>query len=371
MGGSVHDLIEQQASAAPNRPALLAPGRRALDYRGLADQIRRIAGMLGSAGVGRGDIVVVSLPNGPELAVAILGTASAATAAPLNPAATAFEVERLLDEVRAAAVIVVQGAALPLRHAAEKRGLPTLELVAGERAGELTIAAPVATAAQVTDGSDVAFLLHTSGTAARPKQVPLTHRNLVGAATRVVDSLRLGAKDRCLNVMPLIHAHGLIGGLLPSLRAGGSVVCTTSFDPREALVLAHEHGATWTTAAPAVYRALLEAEGPLPRFRFMRSASAPMPPELAAALEDRFDAPLIEVYGMTEAYQVAANPLPPGDRRPGTVGRATGTELAIVDEEGTFLCAGESGEIVLRGPGVFLGYRATEKVNDRAFLRGW
>ena len=72
-------------------------------------------------------------------------------------------------------------------------------------------------------------LLHTSGTAARPKQVPLTHGNLVGAATRVVDSVRLGAKDRCLNVMPLFHIHGLIGALLSTIFAGASIVCTPGF----------------------------------------------------------------------------------------------------------------------------------------------
>jgi acyl-CoA synthetase (AMP-forming)/AMP-acid ligase II len=370
-GQSLLDLVESRAAAAPENPALLAPGRPALDYRGLADQIRRVADALAGLGIGRGDVVAVSVPDGPELAVAILGAACAASAAPLHPAATSFEIEHLLDDLHPAAAIVVEDGDHPLRRAAAERGLPTLALNPGERAGEVAVSAPAAAERDGPHASDVAVILHTSGTTARPKQVPLTHEVLVGAAARVVDSLGLTPQDRCLEVMPLIHSHGLIGGLLSSLRAGGSVVCTTTFDPREALDLACETRATWTTASPAVYRSLLETGGPEPSFRLMRSASAPMAPDLAASLEDRFEAPLIEVYGLTEAYQVAANPLPPGERRFGTVGRPTGTEVAVVDAAGNFLGTGERGEIVLRGPGVFEGYRAPQAVNDLAFLRGW
>ena len=79
---------------------------------------------------------------------------------------------------------------------------------------------------------------------------------------------------------------------------------------------------------------------------------------------------MIEVYGMTEAYQIAANPLPPGERRFGSVGLATGTEISILGPDGVVLSEGE-GEILVRGPAVFKGYASPVNANDHAFIDGW
>jgi len=78
--------------------------------------------------------------------------------------------------------------------------------------------------------SDVALVLHTSGTTSRPKIVPLTHENLCASAANIAQSLALSPADRCLNIIPLFHIHGLVGALLPSLSAGASVVCATGYD---------------------------------------------------------------------------------------------------------------------------------------------
>jgi acyl-CoA synthetase (AMP-forming)/AMP-acid ligase II len=85
-----------------------------------------------------------------------------------------------------------------------------------------------------------------------------------------------------------------------------------------------------------------------------------------------FNAPLIESYGMTEAsHQMASNPLPPAVRKPGTVGRAAGPEVAIMDDAGNLLPAGATGEIVIRGPNVTRGYENNPKANAEAFTHGW
>ena len=92
-----------------------------------------------------------------------------------------------------------------------------------------------------------------------------------------------------------------------------------------------------------------------------------------AELEHTFSAPVIEAYGMTEAsHQMASNPLPPGVRKPGSVGVAAGPELAIMAEDGDrLLAAGEVGEIVIRGPNVMRGYANNPEANARAFTKGW
>ena len=91
-----------------------------------------------------------------------------------------------------------------------------------------------------------------------------------------------------------------------------------------------------------------------------------------AALESAFDVPVIEAYGMTEAaHQIAINPLPPGRRKPGSVGLATGPEVAIMDPVGRLLPAGRTGEIVIRGTTVTRGYEDNPEANHSAFIEGW
>jgi acyl-CoA synthetase (AMP-forming)/AMP-acid ligase II len=135
---------------------------------------------------------------------------------------------------------------------------------------------------------------------------------------------------------------------------------------------------TWYTAVPTMHQAILsratqnkEVIQRVP-LRFIRSSSSSLPPQVLAELEATFHAPVIEAYGMTEAaHQMACNPLPPGQRKPGTVGIAAGPEVAIMNAEGQMMGVGESGEIVIRGPNVTPGYENNEKANAEAFTHGW
>jgi thioesterase domain-containing protein len=106
--------------------------------------------------------------------------------------------------------------------------------------------------------------------------------------------------------------------------------------------------------------------------RLIRSSSASLAPATLAGLEAAFGAPVIEAYGMTEAaHQMASNPLPPASRKPGSVGRATGIEIAILGAGGAPLTAGETGEVGIRGATVFDGYEANLDANARSFVDGW
>ena len=167
-------------------------------------------------------------------------------------------------------------------------------------------------------------MLFRSGTTARPKLVPLTQANLAASARHIAASLTLTAADRCLNVMPLFHVHGLIAALLSSLAAGGSVICTPGFLAPEFFPWIDAFSPTWYTAVPTIHQGVL-ARAPEHRdiiarrpLRFLRSSSAPLPPTVMLELEAVFNAPVIEAYGMTEAtHQMASNPLPPATRKPG------------------------------------------------------
>ena len=178
--------------------------------------------------------------------------------------------------------------------------------------------------------------------------------------------------------MPLFHIHGLIAGILAPLSQGGEVHCTSGFNALKFFSQMSEVSPTWYTAVPTMHQAILSraannqeviARVPL---RFIRSSSSSLPPQVLAELETTFKAPVIEAYGMTEAaHQMACNPLPPGIRKPGTVGIAAGPEIAIMNTEGDLLPMGSTGEIVIRGDNVTLGYENNDKANQEAFTNGW
>jgi len=181
-----------------------------------------------------------------------------------------------------------------------------------------------------------------------------------------------------LNVMPLFHIHGLVGALLSSMMAGASVVCTPGFDQWKFFEWLDEFQPTWYTAVPTMHQAIL-AHAPKQReiiarrhLRFIRSCSAPLPIRVMGEMEEAFSTPVIEAYGMTEAaHQVTSNPLPPSPRKTGSVGVASGSEVAIINDAGNILQAGEVGEVVIRGTNVTNGYENNPEANQNALVNGW
>jgi acyl-CoA synthetase (AMP-forming)/AMP-acid ligase II len=255
-----------------------------------------------------------------------------------------------------------------------------LELVPGEHAGSFTLeGGSAAQAAQpgAAEAGDIALVLHTSGTTARPKIVPLSQANICASARHIGATLALSPADACLNIMPLFHIHGLIAAVLSSLGAGGAVICTPGFDALRFFRLLDEERPSWYTAVPTMHQTILTRADrnaeiiARAKLRFIRSSSASLPGPVMEQLEAVFGCPLVESYGMTEAsHQMASNPLA-GPRKPGSVGQAAGPEVAIMDDDGTILPQGEIGEVVIRGPNVTAGYEANPEANAKAFTHGW
>ncbi len=376
-------LLEEKKKSIPDQVAILAPAKAPLTYDRLFTQVQETAAVLNDLGIGRGDRVALVLPNGPAMAVSFLAVASCATCAPLNPNYQAAEFEYYLTDLAARALIIAAGMPSPARAVARKLDIPVIELQpAGDTAGTFTLDGdPVgsARAGGFAGRDDVALVLHTSGTTSRPKIVPLTHGNILASAGHIRQSLQLTEEDRCLNVMVLFHIHGLMAALMASLAAGASVVCTPGFlAPRFYEWLA-EFRPTWYTAVPTIHQAVLARAADNQQIlaganlRFVRSSSASLPPSVMADLESTFGVPVIEAYGMTEAaHQMTSNPLPPLDRKPGTVGRAAGPDVAIMSEtDDSLLPVGARGEIVIRGPNVTAGYANNPEANAASFAGGW
>ena len=373
MGGTLRQLLAAHPAQAT---AIGAPSRGWLSYGALRAQSDAIRHQLRAAGVGSRDRVAIVLPNGATMATAFVTVAMSATTAPLNPSYREDEYAFYLEDLKAKAIIVEEGDDGPALAVARRFGLTVLRLQAdAEVAGlfALTAEGEVEAAEDGAPGpEDVALILHTSGTTSRPKIVPLLQSNIAASARHIAQSLALAPQDRCLNVMPLFHIHGLLAAVSASLVAGGSVFCAPGFNALGFFAQMKEARPSWYTAVPTMHQTILSraprnadviADVPL---RFLCSSSASLPAQVMAHLRETFGAPVIEAYGMTEAaHQMCCNPL--DLQKPGSVGQAAGPEVAIAHETENRLIDG-IGEVVISGPNVTPGYEANPEANDRGFF---
>ena len=388
---TVRSLLETGLAEAN---AIGAPGRPSLTYSGLREHVDRTVATLNAMGIGRGERVAIVLPNGPEMASAFVSIASGATTAPLNPGYKRKEYDFYLEDLGAKALVVEAESESEAIDSARALGIGIIELRVpdGAPAGVFDLVAQNgsegvaersdedtdATTSGAAQADEVALVLHTSGTTSRPKIVPLLHRNVCASAKNIRTTLSLVPEDRCLNVMPLFHIHGLMAPVLSSLSTGAEVVCTPGFNALKFFSWLDASAPTWYSAVPTMHQTILARSSRNPesvaraRLRFIRSSSSSLPPQVLHELESTFGVPVVEAYAMTEAsHQMTCNQLPPGQRKAGTVGIASGPEVAVMNDAGDLLAAGAIGEIVIRGPNVTLGYENNPEANATAFTNGW
>lgn len=378
---SVENLLKAQAESQPNKSFLFSRNCESLTYAQAYEHCQKAADVLYSLGIRANDRVAMIMPTTPETKLAFLALTMVATCAPMNPSYRHSEFDFFFTDLNVKALFTFAGFDTVARQVAMEKQIPIIEITPDitrptgmfnfvgidwtEQRGEY---------AQL---EDVAMVLHTSGTTSRPKIVPLTHRNIYLAGWNTTQTLELTAQDRTLNVLPLFHVHGLIGVLFTTLVHGGTIICTNGFEADAFFEYLRDTYPTWFTAGPTVHQAILERSHLYPdaiknhTLKFIRSASASLSPTVLNAIESTFRVPLIESYGLSEASHILSNPMPPRARKIGSVGIPAGTEVAIMDENGNILPAGQTGEIVARGPNVTKGYADNPEANASAFKNGW
>jgi acyl-CoA synthetase (AMP-forming)/AMP-acid ligase II len=349
-----------------------------ISYGALAGEIERLSQRLSASGLQPGECVALFMGNGSGfLTVFFALIRCRLSVAPFNPAYRSDELRSALADCQARAMITDSDNSVA-KTAASAANVPIWKM-ALDAAGRVAVAG-VPRKGRGSDvppnPSDVAVLMHTSGSTGHPKVVPLTHANVLSSALHIAAHYRLTPVERCMLVMPLFHGHGLIGGALSTLVSGGTLIIPQRFSASTFWNTFLQHRATWYTAVPTIHQVLLmRADGdnaPTGCATFIRSCSAPLAPAVLNNIEKRFGAPVIEAYGMTEAsHQVASNPLPPRLHKPGSVGIGTGVEIAIIDGAGKSLSPNISGEIAIRGPNVMKGYLNNPDANAESFVNGW
>jgi long-chain acyl-CoA synthetase len=321
-----------------------------------------------------GDRVGLWLKNRPEFIPSLFGILRAgAVVVPINNFLKPDEVNYILSD--AGIDVVVTDAELATHHRALEAARPHLRLFQVEELAELQSAADPHTSGSAEPAeSDLAVIIYTSGTTGRPKGAMLSHANLlhnVESCRRVLQTIQT---DRFAVLLPLFHSYMLTVGLLLPLLVGGSVVLVKSLHPvRNVLQEILQRQATVLPAIPQFYRSMVNASIPVPLpLRLCISGAAPLPAQVLTEFEAKFQIPLVEGYGLSEASPVVTkNPLD-GTHKPGSIGLPIpDVQVSIQDDSGRELGPNEIGEVCVRGGNVMLGYWKLPDETAKTIRNGW
>jgi oxalate---CoA ligase len=360
----IAEWIDQAAARQGGAPYLEeATGTGTLTYAGLRDSTAVWADGLDRAGVPPGARVAVRLPDPLSYATALVSILGAGrVVVPLDPAAPPAELSRVLAAARPEVAVGDSGDGLPpglavLRPPDRSFG-PN-----GPGSSPATSRAAILVGASRGSGSGGIYLC-TSGTTGAPKGIMLREDQLCHVAAGVADHHRLFPADRGYCCLPLFHVNAEVVGLLATLAAGACLVVDRKFSRHRFWELIEQQRITWINAVPAIIAVLAMDPPAVPaagRVRFVRSASAPLPPSVLRRFEEASGLPVVETYGMTEAASmITANPLD-GPRKPGSAGLPAGTEVRLVRLAGGRYVpcpALEVGRVQIRGRGVITEYAA-------------
>jgi acyl-CoA synthetase (AMP-forming)/AMP-acid ligase II len=350
---------------------------------------RRLAAYLQYRGVTAGDVVTLIVPNWREffvihLAVGLLG----GVVNPLLPKVGVPEMRHILGTAGSRFIFAAaeHRGTSPAANAAEaaaglddilglisvRGGTPSLEgilIEAWEEQYPLQVPS-----VDATDWDTVTF---TSGTEALPKGVVHSHQStMFGLRAYIDDVLALSGDDVVFMPSPICHASGLQWGLRTALHAGVPIILQDRWDPRLALELIDRHHCTYTLAATPFIVDLIAARSARGHggesLRYVASGGAPIPRNLVRETREAFGAELMAVFGASETYITTATSPGMPDHCLATDGRALpGVQVDIVDGNGRLVPPGVEGEIVTRGPQLFVGYLGDPELTTRTFRGEW
>ena len=347
--------------------ACIADERQELDNAGFARKVTAVAAVFAAAGLGRGGVLAIMLPNRVELITSMFAAwRLGAAVTPVNPALTAQEARYQIDDAGAALVVADDAAAALLRDGPYR--IIGLDEVTAP-------VSPPAPPALVDDPGALALLIYTSGTTGLPKGVMLDHANISATAELIIGWFEMTAETRCLLVLPLFHVNGIMVSVVSPLLAGGSTFIAERFHAASFWATIEQVRPTFFSAVPTIYALLVTRPGAPPdtrSLRFVICGAAPMPRQLIGEFEERFGVPVVEGYGLSECTVACTlNPLH-GVRKAGSVGLPLpGIDVGVVNQADELLPAGQAGEVVVRGPNVMRGYLGRPDETADVLRGGW
>jgi amino acid adenylation domain-containing protein len=382
----LHDGLFARAAdpAFADKPAVVVEGQP-YTYSALRDAVVQLASALRRRGVERGDRVAIYMDNTWPCIVSIYATlAAGGVFLVVNPQTKADKLKFILDD-SGAKVLLTDG------HLAHEF-LPALaggtELAAVISSGAVSEGHDIVAfddalregakplAATGTIPLDLAALIYTSGSTGNPKGVMQTHQSMVFAGGSLIEYIRLSSSDVFIVVLPLAFDYGLYQ-LLMAIRLGATIVIERSFTyPAQVFQRMEQFGVTVFPGVPTVYALVLSAHARSP-LKFanvtrVTNTAAALPDDFVTRLHEVFPNALIyKMYGLTECKRVSYLEPELADAKPGSVGKAIpGTEIYLLNADGTPTPHGENGILYVRGPHVMLGYWNRPDLTDHMLKPG-
>jgi acyl-CoA synthetase (AMP-forming)/AMP-acid ligase II len=368
--------LEQRAALTPKALMLVDGDKRLrLTFGQALDIAQRLAAGFLARGITPGTTVTWQLPTG--LPAFMTALALARLGAVQNPIISLYgerEVRAVMERNRSAFLIVpgAGGRDFPaMAHSLQASLSVRPEVIV--MAGDLPQGKPSTLPPAPTEGQSVRWVYYTSGTTSEPKGACHTDETLMIGGRNLARAIQATASDIGTVAFPCAH----IGGAMYTtmiLASGMSAVLLERFQPAEAVEIFRRHGVTTTGGSTAHYEALLAeqrkhgAEPILPAMRVISGGGAPKPPELYFQIKQEIGCALTHNYGMTEVPLIAAGCSWHSDEQLAYSdgARVEDVDIRIVRADGTEAAVGESGEVRVRGKGVFKGY-TDSALNEDAF----
>ena len=367
---TIKALIDKYAEIQPDNLFMVLPETGSeMNYAQLKDTCVEISSYLDAMNIQKGEKVAFLLPNGYWSAALLLGVIySGRIIVPLNAVSGEASLSYVIEHSQSRVILV--DADSRKKFTSVLQALPeTVKIINTDidKGPEWGVSPQIKNDVEDLHSNDVAILMYTSGTTGKPKGVLLSHGNAVAGGRNTAVAHELTGRDRGLCVLPLYHINAQMVTIMGPLVKGGSVVIPKKFGTSSFWNLIADYQCTWFSVVPTIIAYLLEhaeregfdraALGGLPELRFGRSASAPLAPEMHKDFEEVFAVPIVETMGLTEtSAQILSNPMPPAKPKYGSPGIAVGNEAKIIDEEGKECPRCVSGELMIRGENVTLGY---------------
>lgn len=387
-GTTIAELLDRLCDTNPDQPLIFDAGK-SYTPRQLRRDALSLSDALHARGVEAGAVVSFLLPNWYEAIVVDLACAYGHYVCnPIVHIYRAAEVEFIIRDSQSRVLFVpekfrnfgyaemAEGLRLDWPH------LKELVVVRGESATavrfqDLLDEGKECTRQPYADPNDIKLLMYTSGTTSKPKGVLHTHNTIGAEIANFSRSLKLSRDDVVLMPSPLGHVTGYLYAIQMPVTLGCQAVLMDMWDAAKAADLIEQHMVTFTIGATPFVQEMadfcLRNARRLPSLRYFPSGGAPVPPEIIAAADKAFERCVtFRVYGSTEAPTVTLGVTERERRiaRANTEGQVVGHEIRIIDPNGHDVPSGESGEIITRGPEVFVGYALPEQ-NDAFDEKGY
>jgi len=373
----IHHLLAQQAGLRPDAVFLHEEGGGTLSYAQFWQRAQGVARWLETQGVQPGHRVMMVGENCGAMIAALFGCSLAgAWPVSVNARLSAREIENIRQHAQPEATLYTTGVSPSARAHAETAGASDAP-AAVWGPGVQAVLADAPTAPETAGhASEVATLIYTSGTTGAPKGVMVPHRGLLHFARVSAASRRLTPHDIGYAALPMSHIFGIATVLMATVHAGASLVLRSRFDPEDAFKALACPGVSILQGVPTMFSRMMAAAPPktalrAPALRYVYTGGAALDPTLKRDVERYFGVPMHHGYGITEyagSMFITDMDAPRADCSAGCA--VDGVELRIGTPDGGAPAPGQRGDILIRGPGVMLGYYRDPAQTAQALLPG-